>query len=228
MLTAAVVDGVLYAFGGNNAGYFSTVFAYDPVMNSWNFKASMPTRRAELAAGVIDGRVYAVGGLLAPTFPSQATPKLESFIDLAWGSSNTAVATVAQYGLVTAQANGNATVTARVGGITCLAGVVACAAVTVATIPDPPPASCATVTFVLQPRSVVVSEVTVTVLDLATWSLNTITVPIGEPISVEAGRYWLYFHSGDGFLVTPIVHPLRVECGDDLTVRVNVHRLRRH
>jgi N-acetylneuraminic acid mutarotase len=38
------------------------VEAYDPATNSWTTKAPMPTAREFLAAGVINGKLYAVGG----------------------------------------------------------------------------------------------------------------------------------------------------------------------
>jgi hypothetical protein len=36
--------------------------AYDPLTNTWTSKAAMPTARSALAAGVVNGLVYAVGG----------------------------------------------------------------------------------------------------------------------------------------------------------------------
>ena len=39
-----------------------TVEAYDPTTLTWTAKAPMPTPRTLLAAGVIDGLIYAVGG----------------------------------------------------------------------------------------------------------------------------------------------------------------------
>ena len=40
----------------------STVEAYDPATNTWTTDASMPTARDGLGAGVINGKLYAVGG----------------------------------------------------------------------------------------------------------------------------------------------------------------------
>ena len=119
LVTAAVVDGVLYAIGGNNNGYFNTVFAYDAAMDKWTTRAPMPTVRAELAAGVIDGRLYAIGGLVAPSFPNQVTNKVESFIDLVWSSTNSSVATVSQNGQAHALHAGSTDVKARIGNIIC-------------------------------------------------------------------------------------------------------------
>jgi N-acetylneuraminic acid mutarotase len=40
-----------------------TVEAYDPATNTWTTKAPMPTARWELGSGVVDGILYAIGGL---------------------------------------------------------------------------------------------------------------------------------------------------------------------
>lgn len=62
-LATGGVNGLLYAVGGVNAGFFvSTVEAYDPATNSWSTVAPLPTPRTGLAAGVIGGILYAVGG----------------------------------------------------------------------------------------------------------------------------------------------------------------------
>jgi N-acetylneuraminic acid mutarotase len=53
---------MLYAVGGAGNGFFSTVDAYDPVANSWTAKAPLSAPRAYLAAGVVNGSLYAVGG----------------------------------------------------------------------------------------------------------------------------------------------------------------------
>ncbi len=63
-LGVGVVNGVLYAVGGD---YIGTVEAYDPVTNSWTTKARMPTPRPELGVGVVNGVLYAVGGDLIGT-----------------------------------------------------------------------------------------------------------------------------------------------------------------
>jgi Kelch motif len=63
-LAAGVVNGVLYAVGGNDGSTnLATVDAYDPATNTWTTKAAMPTARSLLAAGVVNGILYAVGGL---------------------------------------------------------------------------------------------------------------------------------------------------------------------
>jgi N-acetylneuraminic acid mutarotase len=66
--STGVVDGKIYAIGGALAGVsgansgLSTVEEYDPATDTWTTKAHMPTARFGLAAGVVDGRIYAFGG----------------------------------------------------------------------------------------------------------------------------------------------------------------------
>jgi N-acetylneuraminic acid mutarotase len=67
-LAAGVVNGILYAIGGSSSANYptrstkSTVFAYDPVTDTWTEKASMPKARFGLAVAVVNGKLYAVGG----------------------------------------------------------------------------------------------------------------------------------------------------------------------
>lgn len=64
-------DGRIYALGGIVGPLvqdaLSTVEAYTPGTNSWATVASMPTKRAFLAAAVAsDGRIFALGGQTSP------------------------------------------------------------------------------------------------------------------------------------------------------------------
>ena len=43
---------------------------YDPSTNSWVSVASMPTARSGLAAAVVNGKIYAMGGRSGPSIPS--------------------------------------------------------------------------------------------------------------------------------------------------------------
>jgi len=63
----AVVGGILYAIGGSNAGFCmagpsATVQAYDPVTDSWSFRAPTPIARCSSALAVENGLIYVVGG----------------------------------------------------------------------------------------------------------------------------------------------------------------------
>ena len=73
-LAVEVVNGILYAVGGaithpGVGGYpeytefLSTVEAYNPATNSWSSRAPLPTPRYGVAVGVVDGILYAVGGM---------------------------------------------------------------------------------------------------------------------------------------------------------------------
>lgn len=61
---AAGRDGQVYLIGGLDGrwGPVDNVWAYDPKEDSWTAKARMPTARGALAAVVLDGKIYAMGG----------------------------------------------------------------------------------------------------------------------------------------------------------------------
>lgn len=67
-LAVGVNDGILYAVGGQlpdivvGSTVPKTLEAYNPATNSWTTKDPMPTGRTLLAAGVVNGILYAVGG----------------------------------------------------------------------------------------------------------------------------------------------------------------------
>jgi N-acetylneuraminic acid mutarotase len=58
------VNGKIYAIGGYNdsSGCLSTVEEYDPATDTWTTKTPMPTTRAGLAIGVVNNKIYAIGG----------------------------------------------------------------------------------------------------------------------------------------------------------------------
>jgi len=62
VVAVGVVNGVLYAIGGNGNPQLQTVEAYDPGTNTWTTKAPMPTPRMGLGVGLVNGVLYAVGG----------------------------------------------------------------------------------------------------------------------------------------------------------------------
>jgi N-acetylneuraminic acid mutarotase len=59
-----VINGILYVAGGSDAinTSFSTLYAYDPVANTWSTKAVMPDARVAGAGAVVNGSLYVVGG----------------------------------------------------------------------------------------------------------------------------------------------------------------------
>jgi len=65
-----VIDGKLYVVGGqnrflvkNSGDALPTLEMYDPKTNTWSKLADMPTRRAYMGIGVIEGKLYVAGGL---------------------------------------------------------------------------------------------------------------------------------------------------------------------
>ncbi|HEY6060182.1 MAG TPA: kelch repeat-containing protein, partial [Gemmatimonadales bacterium] len=66
-LAASVMNSLVYAVGGFAAsGYLGTVEAYDPTIDAWTIKSPMLTPRAYLATGVVNDRLYALGGQGGP------------------------------------------------------------------------------------------------------------------------------------------------------------------
>lgn len=68
-LAAAAVSGKIYAIGGSVApqgdplgGPLGIVEEYDPVGNTWQSRASMPTPRTQLAVVAANNKIYAIGG----------------------------------------------------------------------------------------------------------------------------------------------------------------------
>jgi len=77
-LSAAVVDGKIYAIGGwgydrPEGGWesidptatgqdFSKVEVYDPETDTWTTRADMPTPRSHMTVSALGGKIYAIGG----------------------------------------------------------------------------------------------------------------------------------------------------------------------
>lgn len=78
---AGVIGGKIYVAGGQTQ-YTTlgmskkTLYVYDPAMDSWEQKTSMPTARGYLSAAVVGGRLYAIGG--ATAWPNR-TDKVEMY-----------------------------------------------------------------------------------------------------------------------------------------------------
>ena len=65
--TSSVLNGKIYVIGGdnvynNNYNELTSVEEYNPVTNTWETKTPMHWERAGLVSGVIEGRIYAIGG----------------------------------------------------------------------------------------------------------------------------------------------------------------------
>ena len=76
-LCAVTIGGKIYTLGGLAGGwpgfvddsavvFTKSVALYDPASGTWSPKPDMIVRRADFAAGVVDGRIYVFGGLAAP------------------------------------------------------------------------------------------------------------------------------------------------------------------
>jgi N-acetylneuraminic acid mutarotase len=62
-LTAAFIDGILYAVGGYSSNNpLGANEAYSPTDNFWTTKEPMPTDRHHAASAVVDGKMYVMGG----------------------------------------------------------------------------------------------------------------------------------------------------------------------
>ena len=62
------VDGIIFVMGGwtqvrDRERGVTVVEAYNPETNKWTQRADMPTARGGCAVGVIDGKIYVVGGM---------------------------------------------------------------------------------------------------------------------------------------------------------------------
>jgi N-acetylneuraminic acid mutarotase len=85
-LATGVVNGKIYAIGGTT-GYFnfdrafSVVEIYDPAVDRWEVGSAMPTARAWLASGAVNGKIYAIGGII-PGFVKLAT--VEEYTPEGW------------------------------------------------------------------------------------------------------------------------------------------------
>ena len=88
-ITAAVVEGKIYVFGGEGAaGTFNENEPYDPVSDTWQRMAPMPTARHGLGSAIVQGRMYVISGGPTPggsfsdvnevfTPPSGSNPKAD-------------------------------------------------------------------------------------------------------------------------------------------------------
>jgi N-acetylneuraminic acid mutarotase/glucose/arabinose dehydrogenase len=73
---AEVHDGQLYLFGGEGGGSEGAVQIYNPVTNIWSTGAPMPWNGASCSTALINGLIYAAGGIVDSLF---TTDKLSTY-----------------------------------------------------------------------------------------------------------------------------------------------------
>ena len=86
MAPTCVVDGKIYAIGGSATINFKegkptrlkTVEVYDPVTDTWAKARNMNHVRAGAAVSVVNGKIYAMGGVGWPQLPNHPGPFLSS------------------------------------------------------------------------------------------------------------------------------------------------------
>jgi len=88
--TASVVAGKMYIIGGGGPAVvgggapavvvFSTVDVYDPATDTWTTAADFPFPRAQHMDGVVDGKIYTIGGMPAgPVHPDEIFSTVEEY-----------------------------------------------------------------------------------------------------------------------------------------------------
>jgi N-acetylneuraminic acid mutarotase len=75
---AVAVNKRIYVIGGCGNGFvvFSTTFEYDPLEDQWIERANMPTARDSACLSVIDGKIYALGGMVEQNGPIFSTVEM--------------------------------------------------------------------------------------------------------------------------------------------------------
>jgi len=99
-LAVVSVDELIYAIGGEmpGGGFTGVVEVYDPVRQSWDFRATKPLPVANIGGAALNGKIYVPGGL---TFAGQVTEVMEVYDPVAdrWGGAASLPAPRAAYAL---------------------------------------------------------------------------------------------------------------------------------
>lgn len=107
-LAVAVVNGTLYAIGGNVGPFgaaLNTVEAYNPVTDTWTTKAPMPTTRAWMGTAVLNNKIYVAGGRTGPSSaPKVATVQVYNPSTNSWSVAPSLP--IARWGIGMATVNG--------------------------------------------------------------------------------------------------------------------------
>jgi N-acetylneuraminic acid mutarotase len=107
-LAVAVVNGILYAIGGDVSVFgaaLNKVEAYDPVTNTWTTKTPLPIARAWISAGVLANKIYIAGGRTGGNSgPQVSLVQVYDPVTNAW--TNAPPMLSARWGMGVAAANG--------------------------------------------------------------------------------------------------------------------------
>ena len=77
-MAAAVVDGKLYAIGGNIGGTaVPHNFEYDPATDTWRQRNPMPVARDHIGIAAVSGKIYTFGGFTHTVHQGASTDVLE-------------------------------------------------------------------------------------------------------------------------------------------------------
>ena len=116
-VAASVINGLIYVVGGfrrvGQIGFaqeLATLEVYDPKGDTWSVKAPMPTPRAALAAGVVGGVLYVVGG---EGYQSGVLPTVEAYDPISNAWVRKAPMPTPRAGLVASSINGKLYVTGK-------------------------------------------------------------------------------------------------------------------
>ncbi|OGU82669.1 MAG: hypothetical protein A2W11_03190 [Ignavibacteria bacterium RBG_16_35_7] len=72
VVSVAVYNGLVYAFGGGYYNGLKTVYAYNPQTDTWTKKSDMWTPRTVSQACLVNGKIYVIGGATSEYNPTDA------------------------------------------------------------------------------------------------------------------------------------------------------------
>ena len=107
-LSASEVSGKIYVIGGMTCGngpcaVLQTVEEYDPALDKWVEKADMPTGRSDLGTVVVNGKIYAIGGMTDGTLFSSVVEEYDQGED-GWKKKSNMI--IGRFNLATAVVKG--------------------------------------------------------------------------------------------------------------------------